>query len=104
MTCKKAGGFLAANVCSVVDTTDSNKQKIGPAEALKLLSGVKHLICIMRGKHVFRYDLIKERPDDATLLAHMMGPTGNLRAPTVRIGSTLVVGYNEDTYREVLGL
>ena len=103
MTCKKAGGFLAANACTVVDKTDSNKQKIGPAEALKLLDGVKHLICIMRGKNVFRYDLTKERPDDATLLAQMMGPTGNLRAPTVRVGSTLIVGYNEETYRRLLG-
>ena len=35
MTCKKAGGFLAANACTVVDKTDSNKQKIGPAEVME---------------------------------------------------------------------
>ena len=28
-----------------------------------------------------------------------MGPTGNLRAPTARIGKVLMVGFNEDAYR-----
>ena len=32
-----------------------------------------------------------------------MGPTGNLRAPTARIGTTLVVGFNDEAYRELLG-
>lgn len=39
----------------------------------------------------------------ADSVAAMLGPTGNLRAPTVRIGDTVVVGYNEDVYREALG-
>jgi hypothetical protein len=33
----------------------------------------------------------------------MPGPTGNLRAPTLRVGRTLVVGFDEATYRKVLG-
>ena len=86
-----------------METIDSNKQKIGPAEALRLLDGMKKLVCIMRGKNVLTYDLPKGRPDDDTLRAQMIGPTGNLRAPTVRIGTTLVVGYNEDAYRQLLG-
>lgn len=36
-------------------------------------------------------------------VAAMLGPTGNLRAPTVRIGNTVVVGFNEDAYRQALG-
>lgn len=31
----------------------------------------------------------------------MLGPTGNLRAPTVRAGATLLVGFNEDAYVDV---
>jgi hypothetical protein len=64
---------------------------------------VKTLVCIVRGKNVVTFDLLKNRPDDATLTAHMIGPTGNLRAPTVRVGNTLVVGYNEAAYRQILG-
>ena len=33
----------------------------------------------------------------------MLGPTGNLRAPTLVVGTTLLVGFNEETYRSVLG-
>jgi hypothetical protein len=33
----------------------------------------------------------------------MLGPTGNLRAPTLRVGRTLVVGYNEQILVETFG-
>lgn len=33
----------------------------------------------------------------------MLGPTGNLRAPTIRAGKTLLVGFSEEVYREVFG-
>jgi arsenate reductase-like glutaredoxin family protein len=41
-------------------------------------------------------------PDEETLLAHMLGPTGNLRAPTIRKGKTVLVGFSDDAYRQVL--
>lgn len=44
----------------------------------------------------------KDRPDDATLMAHMLGPTGNLRAPTIVKGKTLMVGFDDETFRSVL--
>ena len=37
------------------------------------------------------------------LLAYLMGPTGNLRAPTARVGRTLLVGFTEEAYREYVG-
>jgi arsenate reductase-like glutaredoxin family protein len=56
-----------------------------------------------RGKKVERIDLKAGRPDRATVERLMLGPTGNLRAPTLRVGRTLVVGFDEETYRKVLG-
>jgi hypothetical protein len=47
-------------------------------------------------------DLKKAKPDRATLLGLLLGPTGNLRAPTLRRGRTLIVGYDEATYKTVL--
>ena len=32
----------------------------------------------------------------------MLGPTGNLRAPTIRSGKTVIVGFNEDLFSELL--
>jgi hypothetical protein len=33
----------------------------------------------------------------------VLGPTGNLRAPALRTGKTLLVGFNEEAYRQILG-
>ncbi|MCX7701281.1 MAG: ArsC family (seleno)protein [Gemmataceae bacterium] len=82
---------------------DSNKQKIGPADALKLLDGVRRLVAI-KGKNVVEYDLVKDRPDDETLLKHLIGPTGNLRAPSIRVGDVFAVGFNEEMYQKILGV
>ena len=35
------------------------------------------------------------------LVDAMLGPTGNLRAPTLRVGKTVLVGYNEEVFEEV---
>ena len=87
----------------VAETVDATKVRVGPADALKLLDGVTTLVAA-RGKKVEVFDLKKNRPDDATLLTKMIGPTGNLKAPSFRVGKTLVVGFNEDAYRKVLNV
>ena len=33
----------------------------------------------------------------------MLGPTGNLRAPCLRVGKTVLVGFNEEAYTAVFG-
>jgi hypothetical protein len=33
----------------------------------------------------------------------MLGPTGNLRAPTIRRGKTVIVGFDEEAFEEHLG-
>ena len=37
-------------------------------------------------------------------VAKMLGSTGNLRAPTVVVGGTVLVGFNEDVYGEAFGV
>lgn len=37
------------------------------------------------------------------ILKVSLGRTGNLRAPTLRVGEKLYVGYNEEMYKELLG-
>jgi arsenate reductase-like glutaredoxin family protein len=58
---------------------------------------------VTKGKRVVRVDLRKQRPPDAELLSLLLGPSGNLRAPTVRRGRRLVVGFDETTYRSLVG-
>ena len=56
----------------------------------------------MKGKKVTAFDLKKDKPTEEDLLAVMLGTTGNLRAPTIVRGKTLLVGFNADKYAEVL--
>lgn len=56
-----------------------------------------------KGKNVVHLNMKKDKPDAATLKKVMLGPTGNLRAPTLRKGKTLIVGFNNDTYKEIFG-
>lgn len=75
---------------------------IGPKRALKLARDADEII-VARGKRVVRIDLKHETPDDAALKSLILGPTGNLRAPTLRVGRTLLVGFDEATYKRFLG-
>jgi arsenate reductase-like glutaredoxin family protein len=71
----------------------------GRAGALALLKTADTLVAA-RGKQVTRLDLKKASAEEA--LALMLGPTGNLRAPTLRKGRTLIVGFDAATYSELL--
>ncbi len=51
-----------------------------------------------KGKKFQVYDLKNEPMDAAGLAEVALGPTGNLRAPTIRKGKTCFVGFNEEAY------
>lgn len=102
ITCKRARGFIEETGCNVAEWVDANKVKYGPEQALGLLTGIDRVIAL-KGNKIVAFDLKKERPDNQVLLSHLMGPTGNLRAPTARIGKLLVIGFNEEGYREHVG-
>lgn len=101
-TCKKATGYMDELGTAAKETVDATKNRMGPDAALGLLEGVSQLVAV-RGKKVEKFDLKKDRPADDVLLGYLMGPTGNLRAPTARVGKTMIVGFNEEAYSELLG-
>src|SRR5262245_59976990 len=98
MTCQKAQGFLERHAVPVKVVADANKQKQGRAQALKLARRAVKIL-IAKGKKIVAFDMKKHGPDDDTLLAHLLGPTGNLRAPTARVGDVLLVGFNDEAYQ-----
>lgn len=101
MSCTKAQGFLEENQLEVKEQTDARKEKRGREEALTLAKSVNRII-VAKGKKVIEIDMKKDAPDDDTLASHLLGPTGNLRAPTIRKGKTLLVGFNVETYDNAL--
>ncbi|MCB1182247.1 hypothetical protein KDM41_02365 [bacterium] len=79
----------------------SAARKLGEEKARELIRGASRVI-VMKGRQVTTFDM-KDGPDEAEMLAAMLGTTGNLRAPTVVRGKTVLVGFNEEIYGEVFG-
>jgi arsenate reductase-like glutaredoxin family protein len=52
---------------------------------------------VAKGKKIVVFEMADE-PSDDDLLKVMLGRSGTLRAPTVRRGKTLLVGFNADLY------
>jgi arsenate reductase-like glutaredoxin family protein len=84
----------------MVRETVSASKKLGRTEALAMARQVQRLVAA-KGKKVTTLDLTQERPSEAVLAALLLGPTGNMRAPTLRVGQTLLIGYNEQAFAEV---
>lgn len=54
---------------------------------------------VARGKKVLTFDPRKDEFEDISKVA--LGPSGNLRAPSLRLGKTWLVGFNEEAYTAV---
>ena len=74
-------------------------KKLGRDDAVSLATQCDTLI-VARGRKVTTFDVSGDPGDE--MVDAMLGPTGNLRAPTVRSGKTLLVGFNEEKYAAVL--
>ena len=55
---------------------------------------------VAKGKRVDVFAPKDKSQDD--ILAAVMGRSGNLRAPTLKIGDTFFVGFNEQLYEAIL--
>ncbi|GAB4136165.1 MAG: hypothetical protein Tsb009_03110 [Planctomycetaceae bacterium] len=90
-------GFLADREITPKEIVNATKEKKGADEALALAREASKIV-VARGKKVVTFDMKKDKPDDETLLKHLLGPSGNLRAPTLRRGKTLFVGFHEEEF------
>lgn len=100
-TCRKSQAFLAALKAQVGERVTTDEQRFDRDAALALARGAPRVLSI-RGQSVTEFDLRTNPPDDDTLARALLGPFGNLRAPALRIGATLVVGFNEEAYTRLL--
>lgn len=99
----KAQGFLGPDLLTAAgEVVDATKKRYGRAEALALAKTADVLVAA-KGKKITTFDMKKDPPDDDTLAAYLLGPTGNLKAPTIRRGKMLIIGFGEEAYRQVFG-
>ncbi len=79
----------------VIEQTDARKEKIGPDAAWELFREYE-TIRVGKGKKYVEFAPVEENKE--ALLKAALGRTGNLRAPTLRMGDKLMVGFNVDMY------
>jgi hypothetical protein len=79
----------------VRDERPSKSRPLSDADAKALLSGVD-TVTLAKGKSA------RTLPAREVSLNDLRGPTGNFRAPMLRVGRRLLVGWHEDSLRELL--
>ena len=83
----------------VPDDVVPASRKLGRDDAVSLAAQCSTVI-VSKGKKVTTFK-VSGTPGGEAVDA-MLGPTGNLRAPTVRCAGTLLVGFNEEQFAAVL--
>ena len=74
-------------------------RKLG-AEDAKAIAKASSKVYVAKGKKLDLFEMKSAKVGD--VVEKMLGPTGNLRAPTLRVGKTTIVGFNEETFSDVL--
>lgn len=74
---------------------NSRKEPLSDKEARALIASVGKVI-VARGRKA------EELPAAKAGLADLKGPTGNYRAPMLRKGKTLLVGFHQDTLESLV--
>lgn len=100
--CERARRFLSRHGMAIRDETDARRHGVNAEEALDLARNGRTVISICRGR-ILRLTMAK-KPSDEEVLRAILGPRGRLRAPSIRVGKTLVVGFDETEWSNVLGL
>jgi hypothetical protein len=84
---------------TIDETVEARKTKIADEDAWNLLAAADRIV-VGRGKKMVGLDPKEDAKEE--ILKNCLGRTGNLRAPTLKIGNLLVVGFNDAMYEEYI--
>ena len=79
----------------------ANKVKFNREDALEMVWECDELL-VSKGKKLLRFSLKDEVSEDE-IAKVILGRSGTLRAPALRVGKTFVVGFHVDGYEELFG-
>ncbi len=94
---KRAQEFLEQNKINISQVDFSKDKKFDAVQAWDLVRDA-HRIFVSKGKKSQCFDPKKD--DQNEILKKIIGPSGNLRAPTIRKGKDFLVGFNEVLFGE----
>ena len=85
---------------AIDQVTDARKEKFEADRAWNLLKNAES-IAVAKGRKVLKFESPSQDKD--AVLQQVMGPSGNLRAPTLQVGKHFVVGFSGELFQEVFG-
>lgn len=100
-TCQRAQDFLTKNKVKQPEFVDARKETLSKKDALRIARESQEILAA-KGSKVVHLKLRGTEVADMDIEAVVVGPTGNLRAPAFKVGKTLVIGFNEGAYKQVL--
>lgn len=90
---------MEARGIDVAETVPASR-KLQRGDALDLLNKANRA-AVAKGRKLSEFSGADVTSDAA--VTAMLGTTGNLRAPTMVVGDTLLVGFNEALFTEIFG-
>ena len=100
-SCSLAQAFFDQHDVVIKHRIDARTTPLTEADALELIEKAKDLY-VTRGAKVIHFDLGREHPGNESILELVIGRSGKLRAPTIKVGRAVVIGFDEATYQRVL--
>lgn len=78
---------------------NASKERFGQEDLSEVFADANEVV-VARGKKILRFQMKKEPPAPEEFAKAVLGPSGNLRAPTIKTGKRWLVGFNEEAYAE----
>ena len=75
----------------------AHKQKFGRNEALELARDANRIL-VSKGKKLLSFGVAST---DDEIAKEILGRSGNLRVPAIRIGDTFMVGFHQEAYADL---
>jgi|TARA_B110000116_G_C16773975_1_gene554767 hypothetical protein len=80
---------------------NATKDPLEGTNALSVLKDVER-VYVAKGRKVVDLDLTQGAAKEPELLNLLLGRSGKLRAPTIKVGVSLLVGYSQEMFTSVL--
>ncbi len=85
---------------SIVKEVDAKKEAYPGEAAWQVIAGAEK-VYVAAGKKIIEFD--PAGADKGLMLKKITGPSGNLRAPALRLGKVFYIGFHPEMYEKMTG-
>lgn len=99
-SCQKAQESLGRTTVKIKTEVNARQEPLEAQKTWALLVDSKKIL-IASGNKIREYTPQPDKKDE--ILKIVLGRSGTLRAPTLKVGSTFYIGYNNEMYDQLIG-